>query len=382
LYHAIDKERLVVTAIMSDCKKRSAQNKINNKTAMDIPAKPWTKKFPPKKILAIRLQATGDVVVTLPYLHDLHNFFGSQVKLDFLTRKETEDIPKNILLFNKVYSIGGGRNFKKQLTSAFLLLPRLFFQRYDIIIDLQNNTISKIIRKGLLPKAWCEFDRFSPISGAERYRLTIEAVGLGKNKADSSFRLKYPHTGLKILNNNGWIEKNDLVVLNPAGAFETRNWNINNYVSFAQLWLNVFPQTQFLIMGTPFIAAKAAFLKEQLGNKLINLVGQTTPSEAFAILQHARLVVSEDSGLMHMAWISGIPTVALFGSTRSDWSRPLGEHTFLFDSSDLPCGNCMQAVCKFGDIHCLIRVTPEQVFHESFSLIQKLQSAQKKMIIE
>jgi len=349
---------------------------------MDIPAKPWKKKDPPKKILAIRLQATGDVVVTLPYLLHLYNSFDSQIQLDFLTRKETEDIPKNILLFNKVYSIGGGRNFKKQLLSTFLLLPRLFIQRYDLVIDLQNNTLSKIVRKVLLSKAWSVFDRFSPISGAERYRLTLEEVGLGKIKADSNFHLKNRKIGLKILNNNGWIEKNELIVLNPAGAFETRNWNLDNYIAFAQLWLNVFPQTQFLVMGTSSIASKATFLKEKLGNKLINLVGLTTSSEAFAILQHVKLVVSEDSGLMHMAWISGIPTVALFGATRSDWSRPLGEHTFLFDSSDLPCGNCMLAVCKFGDIHCLTRVTPPQVFNQAFALIQELQRADKKIIIE
>jgi ADP-heptose:LPS heptosyltransferase len=349
---------------------------------MNITARPWTEKSAPKKILAIRLQATGDVVVTLPYLQDLYNSFGSQVQLDFLTRKETEDIPKNILLFNKVYSIGGGRNFKKQLASTFLLLPQLLLQRYDAIIDLQNNIVSKIIRKALLPKAWSAFDRFSPISGAERYRLTIEAVGLGKNKFDGNFRLKYPQKGLRILNNNGHIEKNELVVLNPAGAFETRNWNLNNYVLFAHLWLNAFPQTQFLVIGTSSIASKAAFLKEQLGNRLINLVGLTTLSEAFAILQHVKLIISEDSGLMHMAWISGIPTVALFGATRSDWSRPLGEYTFLFDSSDLPCGNCMQAVCKFGDVHCLTRIAPEQVFNHAFALVQKVQVADKKITIE
>src|SRR5215472_2790605 len=118
---------------------------------MNIPARPWKEKYPPKKILAIRLQATGDVVVTLPYLQDLYNSFGSRVQLDFLTRQETEDIPKNILLFNKVYSIGGGRNLKKQLLSTFLLLPQLLLQHYDAVIDLQNNVISKIIRKALLP---------------------------------------------------------------------------------------------------------------------------------------------------------------------------------------------------------------------------------------
>ena len=312
---------------------------------MNIPAKKWAAKKPPKRILAIRLQAMGDVVVTLPYLQNLRNSLPPSTKLDFLTREETDDICRNILLFNKVFSIGGGRNLKKQLLSAFILLPKLFMRRYDVIIDLQNNIISRIIRKILMPKAWCAYDCFSPVSGAERYRLTIEAVGLGENKADTIFHLKNPGAGMDILQNNGWKKQCGLVILNPAGAFETRNWNMQNYVAFCHLWLNEFPQTQFLVMGTSFVSKKATFLKEQLGNRLINLAEQTTPSEAFAIIQHTALMVSEDSGLMHMAWISGIPTIALFGSTRSDWSRPLGEHTLLLGSSDLPCGNCMLEVC-------------------------------------
>jgi heptosyltransferase-2 len=347
---------------------------------MNITAKPWKKKYLPKKILAIRLQAMGDVIGTLPYLQYLRDSLGPSVQLDFLTRKETEGIPRNIFLFNKVFSIGGGRNFKKQLLYTGFLLPRLFAQRYDVIIDLQNNIISEIVRKTLQPKALCVFDKVSPVSGAERYRLTIEAVGLGKNKANNNFYLKNPEIGLDILRKNGWKENDELVVLNPAGAFETRNWNINNYAAFADLWRREFPQSKFIVLGTSLIASKAVFLKQYLGDKLINLVGQTTPLEAFSIIQHTRLMVSEDSGLMHMAWLSGIPTLAMFGSTRSDWSRPLGEHTFLLDSSDLPCGNCMQAICRFGDIHCLTRYTPEQVFMHALNLIEKTKGLRKNLI--
>ena len=349
---------------------------------MHIRAKSWKRKSLPLRILAIRLQAMGDVFGSLIYLQDLRNSLPPAVKLDFLTREETEDIPRNILLFDKVFSISGGRNWKKQLLCTCMLLPKLFFRRYDVIIDMQNNIISEVVRKTLSPKAWSVFDRFSPIHGGERYRLTIEAAGIGKNKADTNFHLKHPEAGLAILKKNGWSERDELVVLNPAAAFETRNWAIPNYVTFASLWLNKFPQTRFLIIGTSFISSKADYLKEQLGERLINLVGQTKPSEALAILQHVKLMLSEDSGLMHMAWGSGIPTVALFGSTRSDWSRPLGEHTFFLDSSDLPCGNCMQAVCKYGDVHCMTRITPKQVFDHAFSLIQKVQNISKKLILE
>lgn len=347
----------------------------------DIPAKPWNSQALPRRILAIRLQAMGDLVASLPYIQHLRNSLPATVKIDLLTREETEDIPRNIFLFNKIFSIGGGRNFKKQVLYTGLLIPKLFIQRYDVVLDLQNNILSRIVRKVLLPKAWAQFDRFSPIAGGERYRLTIEAVGLGKNKADNNFRLKNPQRGEAILKANGWNGKDELVVLNPAAFFETRNWNLENYVSFAKLWLNEFPQTRFLVLGTSFIATKAAFLKEQLGDRVMNIVGQTSPSEAIAILQHVKLILSEDSGLMHMAWCSGVPTMGLFGGTRTDWVRPLGEHTCFLDASDLPCGGCMQAVCKYGDVHCMTKFSPEEVFHHSLTLIKQLNKSSKNTVV-
>ncbi len=338
-------------------------------TVTTISCKRWTKTKPPRRVLAIRLQAMGDVVITLPYLQCLRNSLPAEGRLDFLTREETEDIPKNIDLFDHVYSIGGARNFRKQLWSTFLLLPRLFMQRYDVIVDLQNNIISRIVRKALQPTAWAAFDRFSPMSAGERNRLTIEAVGLGNNQMDTRLRLRKPFPATSTLN-RGLKETEKLVVLNPAGAFVTRNWEMYKYVSFARQWLQLRPETKFLVLGTSFIAEKAAFLEKELGGDLINLVGRTTPSEAFALLQRATLVLSEDSGLMHMAWVSGTPVVALFGSTRSDWSRPLGRHSLFLDSSDLPCGNCMQAICRRGDVFCLSRLSPEGVFARAVSLLE------------
>lgn len=346
-------------------------NANNTHLSLNIPAKPWKENHPPKSVLAIRLQALGDVVITLPYLQQLRNSLPASSKLDLLIREETDDIPKNILLFDKIYSIGGGRNYKKQLLYSTLLLPALFLNHYDVILDLQNNIVSKFFRKTLMPKAWSEFDRFSPIPAGERTRFTIEAAGLGKCFADTKLKLKNANAGNELLQKNGWHSDNDLVILNPAGAFETRNWPIDNYVIFAKQWLQQFPKTQFIIMGFGTISSKADYLKTQLGEKLINLVNSTTASQAFAIVQLAKFVLSEDSGMMHMAWVSGIATLAMFGSTRSDWAKPLGEHTSFLDSSDLECGNCMKEYCKYGDTHCLTRYTPELVFEKAVSLINK-----------
>jgi len=333
----------------------------NIKSSTDIPFKAWKKNAIPRRILAIRLQAMGDLVITLPYLQQLKKMLPD-TRLDLLTREEVDAIPKNIQLFDHVYSIGGGRNGKKQLLHTCWLLPKLLLQRYDVVIDLQNNKISRLVRKSLMPEAWSSFDRFSPVPAAECTRLTIEAIGLGECYPGTSFRLKKELHIDDLLKNNGWDGISDLVVLNPAGAFVTRNWPMENYVAFARLWLQRFPQTQFLITGVNLIAGKATYLKQNLRNKLINLVNKTTPVQAFAVIQKAQFVLSEDSGLMHIAWVSGIPTLAMFGSTRSDRATPLGKHTLLLNSSDLECGNCMKETCIYGDTHCLTHYTAEFVF--------------------
>jgi len=335
-----------------------------------LTSKPWDGSKPPKRMLAIRLQAMGDVVITLPYLQYLRNSLPASTKIDFLTRKECEDIPKNISLFNKVSSLGGGRNFKKQIFNGMILLPKFFLRRYDVVIDLQNNEVSEFIRKAIRPKAWSVFDRFSSIAAGERTRIAIEAVNLGKNKIDTGFHFSTHFDPNEMLKNNGWNGISDLVVLNPAAAFPTRNWPLENYVSFAELWLGQYPNSQFLVLGTSFMRSKAGYLQKKLGERLINIVDQTIPSEAFAIIQKVKFVLSEDSGLMHMAWVSGRPTLAIFGSTRSDWSRPLGIHSYFLDSSDLPCGNCMQETCFFGDNHCLTRYTPAFIFEKAINLIE------------
>jgi len=291
--------------------------------------------------------------------------------LDLLTREEVDAIPRNIELFDNVYSIGGGRDLKKQLLYSFLLLPKLIIRRYDVVIDLQNNIISQLFRKAIRPRAWSEFDRFSPVAAGDRTRLTIEAIGLGNCIANSDFRLKNEKEGLDLLNENGWEGSKELLILNPAGAFTSRNWPIDHYVQFAKLWMDRYPKSQFLVLGTGLIISKSIHLKNELGNSLINLTGKTSVLQAFSILQRVKLVLSEDSGLMHMAWVSGIPTLVLFGSTRSDWARPLGDRSLFVDSSDLECGNCMDQNCRFGDTHCLSRYTAEMIFQKAVVLLKK-----------
>jgi ADP-heptose:LPS heptosyltransferase len=336
--------------------------------------KSWQSDSLPKRILIIRLQAMGDVAITLSYVQSLKEKLPAYTKLHFLTRNEVKDIPDSVRLFDWVYSIGGGRNTKLQLLSLLLLLPKLKFIKYDVVIDLQRNKLSKLVRRFLNPSAWSEIERFSATSAGDKYQKGIESIGLCSISLKTGLQLNNPNAGMIKLKNAGWNSSNKLVVLNPAGAFSTRNWGIENYVKYAELWKAKFPDMQFLVLGLKAISKKSLFLKKMLKDDLIDLVNGegTSVEEALAIINKSYFILTEDSGLMHMAWVFGIPTLALFGSTRSDWSAPQGKHSLCLNSSDLECGNCLLEVCKYGDVHCLSRYTPEFVLDKTIGLLKRI----------
>jgi ADP-heptose:LPS heptosyltransferase len=323
------------------------------------------------RILAIRLQATGDVVITLPYLNALKRRLP-EAELDLLTREETAPIPRSLSLFTRVFALGGGRSFKWQCLSAAILLPRLLWRGYDAVLDLQNNEISRALTRGLRPERRCLFDKASPLPAGERTRLAIEAAGFDPVGIDTDLRMKDGWKASALLRESGLRPEERLVILNPAGACPSRNWPLSSYVRFARVFQERDSRpVRFLVLGLPALREKADYLRSHLGDSLIDLVGRTTPDEAFALVRHADLLLSEDSGLMHMGWVSGVPTLALFGSSRGDWSRPLGERSLCLDSSDLECRFCMEAECRFGDVRCLTRRDPVKVAELGLQLVQR-----------
>ena len=342
-----------------------------------INAKPWRGPESPARVLAIRLQAVGDTVLTLPYLQALRRVLPDAT-LDFLTRREMADIPKSVALFDHVFEIGGGRSARLQLLSALALVPCLWAQRYELVLDLQRNRISRTVRALLRPAAWSEFDRFSPRLAGERTRSTIEAVQLGSLRVYPDLALRQSHAGVEKLRAAGWDDASELVVLNPAGAFPDRSWPLASYAAFAELWLAESARaTQFLMLGLPELAPKTRFLKERLGDRLLSLVGQTSPGEAFALVRRAALVLAEDSGLMHMAWVSGAPTLALFGASRSAWSRPHGSYSDCLSACGQPDGTCMDGTCREARPACLDRLPVERVVQRASVLVRRAEGARK-----
>jgi ADP-heptose:LPS heptosyltransferase len=159
-----------------------------------------------------------------------------------------------------------------------------------------------------------------------------------------------------------------LVCLNPAGGWKTKQWPLERYADLGRR-LVAEERAQILLLGSGEMLPRVTALATSLGKDVVDLSGRTTPDLAMAVIARASLAISDDSGLMHLAWVQSVPTVALFGASRARWCRPFGERVDGFYSEDLACGACMQPECARGDLHCLDRVSVDAVLSRALALL-------------
>jgi len=322
----------------------------------------------PDRIVVIRLHAFGDTAITFPALGALRRRLPG-VRLDVVTDVRSAD------LFAAHRDVAGVWAFDTRLPKvqkgAALLRVALALRRRRVpaLLDLQRNRWSRLLTRLLRPRAWAAFDRHAPRTALTRYLDAVEKIGLGRVSP-----VLEPFAGNELIQNArarlasaGRDPSRPLVCLNPAGGWETKHWPIERYAELGRRLSR--EGCQLMALSAAPVPERFTALRRALGEELIDFAGRTTPGAALALVSVASLVVSEDSGLMHLAWVQGVPTVALFGSSRSAWSRPEGPRSSGFYSEDLSCGACMQPVCARGDLLCLMRVSVEDVLGKCLPLL-------------
>lgn len=115
------------------------------------------------------------------------------------------------------------------------------------------------------------------------------------------------------------------------------------------------------LVGSPRDHAVAETITQLAGGSCINLCGRTDIAEAADLLAAAKLVVTNDSGLMHVAAAVGRPVVALYGSSSPEFTPPLGEDTRIL-SLGLECSPCFERNCPLEHLRCLKDLSPQSVF--------------------
>ena len=107
-----------------------------------------------------------------------------------------------------------------------------------------------------------------------------------------------------------------------------------------------------------------------LREESVNLSGETSLAEAIDLLSCADAVVSNDSGLMHVAAALNRPLVAVYGSTSPGFTPPLADKVEIVRLG-LECSPCFDRTCRFGHYNCLRELMPQPVVEA----LQRLQGS-------
>lgn len=198
----------------------------------------------------------------------------------------------------------------------------------------------------------------------ERFAALAEAPG-------TPLRRPVPRPRLRAdpLNRSHALDRLRLATDQPVVAFcpgaeygEAKRWPAEHFAALAgrvlaagaQVWL--------------FGSANDTSIGEAIANRcelpgVANLCGRTSLADAADLLSLAAVVVSNDSGLMHVAAALDRPLVALYGSSSPGYTPPLAPEARVLTLA-LPCSPCFERVCPLGHFKCLRDLAPERVWRE------------------
>jgi len=297
---------------------------------IDVLAPPWT-------IGLLKSMSEVHEVINNPFSHGSLNLY-ERYRLGKQLRKEKYD--QVIVLPN---------SFKSALVPYFAGIPlRTGFvgeMRYGLLNDVRK------LDKKKLPLMVERFAQLAESSGDNIPRpLPNPVLKIDNTQRDS------------VLNKLGLKIDQPIAVFCPGAEYgSAKRWPVPYFAEIAQrLQKHGFAVWLVGSAKDKEIADKIV----SLGNQTCrNLCGSTELADAIAIISCAELVVSNDSGLMHLAAAMNKPMLALFGSSSPRFTPPLSDKAKVI-KLDLKCSPCFKRECPLGHFNCMMKLTPDMVWQE------------------
>jgi heptosyltransferase-2 len=149
------------------------------------------------------------------------------------------------------------------------------------------------------------------------------------------------------------------VIFCPGAEYgPAKRWPAQHFAALARLVAT--PQNPVWLIGSAKDAAVGDEIAAAAQGAALNLCGRSTLEQAIDLIASARCVVSNDSGLMHVAAALERPLVALYGSSSPAYTPPLSPAAKIV-SRNLPCSPCFKRECPLGHFDCMSGITPPQV---------------------
>jgi len=320
-----------------------------------------------ERILVIRFSSLGDILLTAPALRALRTRFPES-HIDFLVSTGFADAARllsgadRVLTFDKRSGFRGLCALRSQLS-----------RRYAIIVDIQNNTRSVFLRSSTFPVFCVKAKRYrlrrwlfihwkwnlyhQPRSVALRY--LDAAAFLGAVDDGHGLLLAVPPPERVWAENFSPCEPT--VVLCPGSRHFTKRWPVEYWIELGQRFHE--NGNRVLLVGA---ADECDLLRSiSAGIEESAFICDRTIPEVAALLERAAVVVSNDSGLMHLAAGVGTPLVALFGPTIEQFGFYPFRSTAEVMEQTLCCRPCSamgSSQCPKSHFRCMKDTKPAMVY--------------------
>lgn len=272
-----------------------------------------------------------------------------------------------------------------QLKQRYEIAQSLRSYQYDQAIVLPNSWKSALIpwwakiptRTGYLGE--CRWGLLNDVRYLDKKSLPLMVerfVALGGQKSDPIKRtFSYPQLVVEEAALKNAIEKFSLqteiqrpvLALCPGAEFgASKRWPEEYYAKVAMAKLQ--EGWSVWLFGSQNDKKVAARIQADTHNQCVDLTGKTNLGEAIDLMSLASMVISNDSGLMHVAAALKTPLVAIYGSTDPGFTPPLGTVANIVRLS-LPCSPCFKRECPLQHHACMRDLPPEQVLTAINSMV-------------
>jgi len=325
------------------------------------------------KILVVAPSWVGDTMLMQPMLVRLKQRYPDSF-IDVLAPPWTEELLRQMPEISNTIT-NQFPHGALQIAARFRLGIQLRNMHYDQVIVLPNSLKSALVpyfasipirtgfvgemRYGLLNDAR-KLDKHALPLMVERFAQLAE-----RNGEPVSRPLPQPRLQVSAEQRQAVLKKFDLTLDKPVAVFcpgaeygPAKRWPIPYFAELAQH----LQQQGYMV----WIVGSGK--DQETGDKIValgnlstrNLCGSTDLADAIALLSCASLVVSNDSGLMHITAALDRPMLALYGSSSPGFTPPLSKNAQILQI-DIPCSPCFKRECPLGHFKCMKNLTPKMV---------------------
>ncbi|OVE77428.1 lipopolysaccharide heptosyltransferase II [bacterium F11] len=333
-----------------------------------------------KKILVIRFSSLGDVVLSTALLPNLKKKWPDS-QVSFLTKSTYASVFDRNPFVDHVYIFDASRQTFSQLTKEIRL------ENFDMVIDLHNNVRSwficfmaraaetiKVEKLDWARRKLVWFKRKSKVLDKSfRERVLDCLVPLGATVESPESQL-FPSLDRQLEETFSLSSHKNLIGLAPGAKHATKRWTIDGFVEVANR-LGAIPDSKILLLGDKSDEEISREISKRIRVPCESLTGWTSLSELIAIISKLRLLITNDSGLMHIGEALNIPLVALFGPTvRAFGFAPYRRTSRVVEVTNLPCRPCSlhgEERCPLKHHRCMKDLDANAVLLASSMLLEK-----------